>query len=282
MPRAGRTGESPPPRKRFGQHFLSDPRILARIAEAAAPAPDETVIEIGPGRGALTERLRERAGRVIAIEIDRDLAAALRARYAADDRLTIVEGDVLDVSLAELAGGPFVLVGNIPYYITTPILFRALERPRAARAVFLVQREVAERLAAPPGSEEYGALSANVQALAHPELLFRVAPGAFQPPPSVESAVIRLTPLAQPLVLPDEEAPFRELVQAAFGMRRKQMRRVVRSLWGLDAHTAERILEAAAIEPTARPETLSPERFVRLLRGRRVGIGAPQGKRSRG
>jgi 16S rRNA (adenine1518-N6/adenine1519-N6)-dimethyltransferase len=278
VPRAGRTGERPPPRKRFGQHFLSDPRILARIADAAALTPDDTVIEIGPGRGALTERLLERAGRVIAIEIDRDLAAALRARYAADDRLTIVERDVLDVSLAELAGGPYVLVGNIPYYITTPILFRALERPRASRAIFLVQREVAERIAAPPGSDEYGALSVNVQALARPELLVHVAAGAFQPPPSVDSAVIRLTPLAEPLVLPHEETPFRELVQAAFGMRRKQMRRVVRSLWEVDARTADVTLAGASIEPTARPETLSPEQFVRLLRARGVGVEAPGGK----
>ncbi|HEV2181536.1 MAG TPA: rRNA adenine dimethyltransferase family protein, partial [Gemmatimonadaceae bacterium] len=125
------------PRKRFGQHFLTDPRILARIAQAALLEPGDTVIEIGPGRGALTDALRERAARVIAIEVDRDLAAALRTRYAGDAGVSIVEGDVLEMSLGELGGtapGGFVLVGNVPYYITTPIIFQALEPPRPKRA----------------------------------------------------------------------------------------------------------------------------------------------------
>ncbi|HJU88335.1 MAG TPA: 16S rRNA (adenine(1518)-N(6)/adenine(1519)-N(6))-dimethyltransferase RsmA [Gemmatimonadaceae bacterium] len=258
----------PPVRKRFGQHFLSDPRILARIADAAGLSASDTVVEIGPGRGALTEQLLTRAARVIAIEIDRALASTLRARYAADRRLTIVEGDVLETDLGALAGDDYVLVGNVPYYITTPILFRALERPRPRQAVFLVQREVAERIAAAPGSAEYGALSVNVQSLARSELLFRVAPGAFQPPPKVESAVIRLTPLDAPLVAPNEEAAFRSLVQAAFGMRRKQMKRVLRELWEVDAAQADEILKRAGIDPTARPEVLTPEEFVRLLRAK--------------
>jgi 16S rRNA (adenine1518-N6/adenine1519-N6)-dimethyltransferase len=266
LPQPRQGGGHPHPRKRLGQHFLSDPRILARIADAADLAPDDTVVEIGPGRGALTEQLRERAARVIAVELDRALAATLRDRYAGDPRLTIVEGDVLDVDLGALAGSDYVLVGNVPYYITTPILFRALERPRPRRAIFLVQREVAERIAAPPGSEEYGALSVNVQAVARAELLFRVPPGAFYPPPTVDSAVIRITPLATPLVSPAEEEPFRIFVQEAFGMRRKQMRRVLRELWGLTAERAEAFLGAAAITPTARPEILSPSDFAHLLR----------------
>ena len=241
---------------------------MARIADAAGLSASDTVVEIGPGRGALTEQLLTRAARVIAIEIDRALASTLRARYAADRRLTIVEGDVLETDLGALAGDDYVLVGNVPYYITTPILFRALERPRPRQAVFLVQREVAERIAAAAGSAEYGALSVNVQSLARSELLFRVAPGAFQPPPKVESAVIRLTPLDAPLVAPNEEAAFRSLVQAAFGMRRKQMKRVLRELWEVDAAQADEILKRAGIDPTARPEVLTPEEFVRLLRAK--------------
>src|SRR6185369_50452 len=130
----------------------------------------------------------------------------------------------------EIAGGPFKLVGNIPYYITTPILFQALEPPRPSRAVYLVQREVAQRLAAKPGTSEYGALSVNAQALSHIEVLFRVAPGSFRPPPKVESAVVRVTPLESPVITGGEQPSFRRFVQDVFGLRRKQMRRVVREL----------------------------------------------------
>ncbi|MFI5246245.1 MAG: 16S rRNA (adenine(1518)-N(6)/adenine(1519)-N(6))-dimethyltransferase RsmA [Gemmatimonadales bacterium] len=258
----------PTPRKRLGQHFLTDPRILGRIADALEITRNDTVVEIGPGRGALTEQLVTRAKRVVAIEIDRDLAGLLREKYAGDARVTIVERDVLDVSLGEAAGGPYLVAGNVPYNITTPILFHALERPRAARAVYLVQREVAERVVAVPGSENYGALSANVQALASAELVFKVAAGAFTPPPKVESAVLRITPLAEPLVVRGEELPYRAMVVGAFGFRRKQMQRVIRELWGLGAAEAAGILARAGIEPSARPEVLTPADFARLLRAR--------------
>jgi 16S rRNA (adenine1518-N6/adenine1519-N6)-dimethyltransferase len=264
-----RRAEFPPTRKSLGQHFLTDKRILARIADALHLKGDETVLEIGPGRGALTDLLVERAGRLIAIEYDRALAAMLRERYARRSKVLVAEADVLEVSLGELAAGPYVLVGNVPYYITTPILFHALVPPRAERAVYLVQREVAQRLAASPGGKEYGALTVNVGAVARAETLFGVPAGAFSPPPKVESAVVRITPLAQPLISPEEERPFRTLVQGAFGMRRKQMRRVVRSLYALDAERADELLAAAGIEPTDRPEVLSVEQFVALLRGAR-------------
>src|SRR6476619_4180487 len=156
----------PPTRKSLGQHFLSDRRILGRIADALQLQGHETVLEIGPGRGALTDLLAERAGRLIAIEYDRALAAMLRERYARRSNVLVAEADVLEVSLGELAAGPYVLVGNVPYYITTPILFHALVPPRADRAVYLVQREVAQRLSAKPGSKEYGALTVNVAAYA--------------------------------------------------------------------------------------------------------------------
>ena len=258
----------PKPRKWLGQHFLTDPRILGRIADVLGITKNDTVVEIGPGRGALTEQLISRAKRVVAIEIDRDLAKLLREKHADDDRVTIIESDVLDVNLGEAAGGPYLVAGNVPYNITTPILFHALEYPRAERAVYLVQREVAERVIAVPASENYGALSANLQALAHAELSFRVSAGAFTPPPKVESAVMRITPRADPLISSEEEAPYRAMVVGAFGFRRKQMQRVIRELWGLGAEQAAEILARAGIDSAARPEVLRPEDFARLLRAR--------------
>jgi 16S rRNA (adenine1518-N6/adenine1519-N6)-dimethyltransferase len=210
--------------------------------------------------------LLARAGRVIAIEYDRALAALLRTRYADDPRVTIVEADVLTVDIGDLAGGDYLLAGNVPYYITTPILFHALRPPRPRRAVYLVQKEVADRIVAAPGSESYGALSVNVQAVARATLLFRVAPGSFRPPPKVESAVVLIEPLEEPIARPGEEAPLRMFVQAAFGMRRKQVQRVLRSLYNLDAARVTSLLRDLEIDPEARPEVLSPWDFVRLLR----------------
>ena len=211
-----RRGGMPPVRKSLGQHFLTDRRILTRIVDALDPAPDDTVIEIGPGRGALTEILQHRVGRLVAIEYDRALAAMLRERYAGT-RVEIIQADVLESDFAALAGPDFSVVGNVPYYITTPILFHALETPRARRAVYLVQREVADRMVAGAGSGEYGALTVNLQALATVELVFGVPRGAFHPAPKVDSAVVRVTPRADPLVRPEEEPGFRTFVQGAFG-----------------------------------------------------------------
>lgn len=264
MPGRGRGGQ-PPIRKSLGQHFLTDRRILARIVDALDPQRGETVVEVGPGRGALTELLHKRAGRVIAIEYDRALAAVLRERYA-DSNVEIVEADVLETDLGAAAGGPYALIGNVPYYITTPILFHALRRPRATRAVYLVQREVADRMTAPAGTKAYGALSVNVQALATAETVFRVPAGAFHPAPKVDSAVVRVTPRADPVVGPEEEQGFRQLVQGAFGMRRKQMRRVLRGLQAMTAEKAEGLLGEAGIAPDARPETLAPVQFAALFR----------------
>jgi 16S rRNA (adenine1518-N6/adenine1519-N6)-dimethyltransferase len=261
-----RPRRNPPVRKSLGQHFLNDTRILQRIVDALQLTGEETVVEIGPGRGSLTALLAPHAKRLVLIEYDRALAAILRERYRAMPSVTVLEADVLTIDLGEAAGGPFVLVGNVPYYITTPILFHALERPRADRAVYLVQREVAERIVAPPGSDAYGALSVNVQSVATPSLLFRVAPGSFQPPPRVESAVVRIAPRSDPVITSEEEAPFRRFVLDSFGMRRKQMRRVLRSLLRIDAESAERLLATAGIAPEARPETISPAGFAALLR----------------
>ena len=257
----------PQARKRFGQHFLRDDRILARIADALQLTGVETVVEIGPGRGALTAHLAKRAGRLVAVELDRDLAAILRVQYALSPNVIIAEQDVLDSPLAELARtDDFVLVGNVPYYITTPILFHALRPPRPRRAVYLVQKEVADRAVAPAGGKEYGALSVNLQGFARVEVLFRVAPGAFVPAPSVDSAVIRVTPLPEPVIDDELEPRFRSFVQAAFGLRRKQMRRVLRTIAGVGADESDAALLAAEIDPEVRPETLPPEAFARLVR----------------
>jgi 16S rRNA (adenine1518-N6/adenine1519-N6)-dimethyltransferase len=259
----------PRPRKRLGQHFLVDRGALERIADALAPTDADTVVEIGPGRGALTDLLSRRAKRVVAIELDRDLVPYLRARYAVAGNVEVIERDVLDLDIAAVAGGDYLLAGNVPYYITTPILFQSLAAPRPRRAVFLVQREVAERVASPPGSKTYGALSVNVQGFAHAEVVGNVPAGAFRPPPSVESAILRVIPRADPVVDARMEAPFRALVQEAFGLRRKQMRRVVRTIARADAETADRMLDAAGIDPECRPETLAPADFARLLRAMR-------------
>lgn len=231
-----------------------------------APGPHDTVVEIGPGRGALTDLLVEKAGRVVAVEIDRDLVALLRARYRDQRHVSVVEHDVLRLPLASLADGPFLLVGNLPYNITTPVLFHALALPRPSRLVFLIQREVADRLQARPGSRAYGALTVNLSALARVEAVGIVPAGAFVPRPAVESAIVRLTPRVDPLCAADEEAPLRTLVTGLFGQRRRQMARALRTVAPLSATAARDLLAAAAIDPAARPETLAPEDFVRLLR----------------
>jgi 16S rRNA (adenine1518-N6/adenine1519-N6)-dimethyltransferase len=262
----GRSPRLPPPRKRLGQHFLTDHRTLDKIADALAITARDTVIEIGPGRGALTDRLAARAGRLITIEVDKLLVPILRARYADRPHVSVIESDVLELSLGEVAGGPYLLAGNVPYYITTPIIFHAMTRPRPERAVFLVQREVADRAVAAPGSKEYGALSVNLQALATVTLRGIVKPTAFNPPPSVDSAIMHLVLRTDPVIDVSEEAAFRTLVIASFGLRRKQLRRVVRTVRGLSAEQADAALAAADIDPEARPETLSAAQFARLLR----------------
>jgi 16S rRNA (adenine1518-N6/adenine1519-N6)-dimethyltransferase len=222
-------------------------------------------VEIGPGRGSLTDILVERSGRLIAVEIDRALTDQLKKKYQDRPNVEIVQGDVLETDLHALAGFDFLLIGNVPYYITTPIVFKALDAPIPRRSVFLVQREVAERMAAKEGTENYGALSVNVAAVANTEQVMSVPASAFKPPPKVESAVIRLTPRATPLVSAGSLAGFRAFVQAAFGQRRKQMQRALRTVRGMSAEEARLVLERAGIDPAVRPEVISPEGFARLF-----------------
>ena len=259
-------GRAHRPRKRFGQHFLTDRRSLERIVEALDPQPDDTVVEIGPGRGALTSLLAARCRRLIAIEIDRDLVRLLQEQFQDRPGVEIVDGDALETDWATLAGGAFLLAGNLPYYITTPLIFRILEHPMPQRAVLLVQREVAERLVAAPGSGDYGALTVNVQVAVTVRIISRVSAGAFNPKPKVDSAIVLLSPRNPQSLGADEEKPFRRFVQAVFGMRRKQMLRVVRELWIPAADDAGAVLSDAGIDPAARPETLKPETFLLLYR----------------
>ena len=256
------------PGQRLGQHFLSDPGILKKIAAALDPAPDDVVLEIGPGKGSLTEHLLARGVRVIAIEKDQRLAEELGRWSAArgTDRLTIVTADALAVEWQSLLVPRFKVIGNIPYNITTPLIEKALTPPYPERIVFLMQAEVAERLAASPGSKAYGGLSVGVQAQARVERLFAVRAGAFQPPPRVDSAVVRLTPLPEPLIPPGDVRAFRRFVTACFSRRRKQLRNVVAGALARPAPEVAAGLASLGLDPAARPETLAPADFVRLLR----------------
>jgi 16S rRNA (adenine1518-N6/adenine1519-N6)-dimethyltransferase len=253
------------PRRRFAQHFLTNPRVLDRIAAALDPAPGDAVLEIGPGKGTLTAALLRRGARVTAIEIDRDLARDLRAGFPA---LRVVEGDALRLDWHALMAdqaGPWLLTGNIPYNITSPLLEKALTPPRPARIVFLVQREVADRVTARHATSAYGALTIGVQSAAQAERLFTVPRGAFHPAPRVDSAVIRLVPRTTPLVAERDAAAFRRFVTGVFSFRRKQIGRGLRELTGWSPERVEGILRGADIAPTVRPETLAPAAFAALL-----------------
>jgi 16S rRNA (adenine1518-N6/adenine1519-N6)-dimethyltransferase len=263
----------PRAKRRLGQHFLTDPRILQRIADALGATDADTVLEIGPGPGGLTEVLAATAGRLIAIEKDADLVPTLRSRVPA---ATVVEADALQADWHALAGPDFLVAGNIPYNITSPLIDKALTPPRPRQIVFLVQKEVADRVGAAPGTEAYGALSVGVQAVARAERLFTVSAGAFHPRPKVDSAVLRLTPLEAPVVGDTDVEPFRRLVVGLFGFRRKQLGRGLRELTGWEAERAEASLATAGIAPTARPETVSPETFAALLRALVDGGWAPR------
>ena len=263
---------------RLGQHFLADPHLLRKIVAALDPRPDDVVLEIGPGTGNLTSILAPQVGRVIAIERDRGLAAELRGKGNGErGNVEIVEADALKVDWHSLVQRPaiplspfpfprFKVVGNIPYYITSPLIAKALTPPLPERVVFLVQREVADRLVARPGTKQYGALSIGVQASCVVERLFVVRAGAFHPPPKVDSALVRLTPRAAPLVATDETAAFRTFVTACFSRRRKQLRNAVMAATGRPRAVVSELLDELGVAPDARPEAVSPEDFARLLR----------------
>lgn len=282
MAGGGRGGDTsfPRPRRSLGQNFLVDRRVRARIVAEVGATDTDTVLEIGPGRGALTEGLADAAGRLVLVELDRELARRLEDRFADRPEVTVLQRDILDVPLAELVDDPSRLkvVGNIPYNVTTPILFHVLERPRPAEILLMVQREVADRVLADPGSRDYGALSVGVRAVATVERVFSVSPDAFRPRPRVESSLIRVRPLVPPPLSQAEELALRELTRALFQWRRKQLRKILRDHPALtqDAHELRELLSAAGAGPMDRPETVAPDRFgamARVLASRAEGDG---------
>ena len=245
-------------RKRFGQHFLHDPAVIRRIVDAVAPAAGERLVEVGPGRGALTFGLLARAQSMDVIEIDRDLAAALQRDARAPGHLHVHVENALDTDFIGLRGdgAPLRIVGNLPYNISTPLLFHLLQQRAAIGDMhFMLQKEVVDRMSAQPGGKDYGRLTVMLAAYAEVEALFDVGPGAFQPRPKVWSAIVRLRPSQGPRFDLGADSALKLLVTAAFSHRRKTLRNGLKTLL-----TAVDI-EACGIDPQLRPETLAPRQF---------------------
>jgi 16S rRNA (adenine1518-N6/adenine1519-N6)-dimethyltransferase len=248
-------------KKRLGQHFLHDPAVIRRLVEAIRPQPSDTMVEIGGGPGALTAPLSERLERLHVVEVDRELAAALPSRVAHPERLVVHEADALDFDFGSLAAGPRSLrvVGNLPYNISTPLLFHlAAFAPLIRDLHVMLQREVVERIAAAPGGKEYGRLTIMLALFARAEVCFDVGPGAFTPPPKVWSTVVRLVPHAVPPFEVRDRAKFAALVAHLFSMRRKTLGRALKGRLTPEA------IASVGVDPKARPETLAPADFARL------------------
>ncbi|MFN2421796.1 MAG: 16S rRNA (adenine(1518)-N(6)/adenine(1519)-N(6))-dimethyltransferase RsmA [Gemmatimonadota bacterium] len=259
------------PRRRhppLSQHFLHDRRIAAHIADLVRAPPGARVLEIGPGEGALTEHLIERGWRVMAVELDHGLFQRLAERWRDRPDVEIAHGDALVLTLPK-GSGPWWVVGNLPYAITSPLVFHLLDqvgRGPIAEMVFMVQKEVAARLTARPGTKTYGALTVGVTLVADVETVLEVGPGSFRPPPRVRSAVVRLTPHRRWPLSARRRARLRAMVQALFGQRRKQLQKSLRTLepWKLGPRTVQEVMTRAAIDPSRRPETLAVEDWIRL------------------
>jgi 16S rRNA (adenine1518-N6/adenine1519-N6)-dimethyltransferase len=264
-----RTEAAGRPRKRFGQHFL-EPAWVAKLVETIDPRPGQTFLEIGPGRGALTLPLAARAGRIIAVEIDRDLAAALPARAPAN--VTVVAGDFLEIDLDRLLRdepAPLRVAGNLPYNVASPILFRLLERANGGRtfsdATLMLQKEVADRVAARPGSPEYGSLGIQVALGADVERVLTLPPGAFRPPPKVQSAAVRLRFRAAAEDV-GNEAAFQRLVRGLFQQRRKRLSNALKPVADSFGREASEVLARTGVDGGKRPEELTLEELARLTR----------------
>jgi 16S rRNA (adenine1518-N6/adenine1519-N6)-dimethyltransferase len=263
-----RAGSSRPvPRKRFGQHFLSDRNIIRRIVDAAGLTAADTVLEVGPGPGDLTEELLARVGRVTAVELDRDLAQSLRLRFEGRDTLNVIEGDALELDPGTVFGRDrdYVVVANLPYNVGTAIVRHLLESDRPpSRLVVMLQKEVAESMLARPG--HMSLLGIGVQVYATGRKCFDVAPGAFYPPPKVRSTVIRLDVLPRPLVQEDEIDLYFRVARAGFSAPRKQLRNSLARGLGIPAASAARAVESAGLDPASRPQQLSIEDWLALTR----------------
>jgi 16S rRNA (adenine1518-N6/adenine1519-N6)-dimethyltransferase len=246
------------PRKRFGQHFLTDPGVIDAIVAAISPHNDDVVVEIGPGQGAITRPLAKRAGTLHAIELDRDLAARLRKEYHDSTNVTLHEADALKFDFAAL-GDSLRIVGNLPYNISTPLLFHLLDyRRQIIDMHFMLQKEVVDRMAAPPGSKTYGRLSIMLGCRFQIDALFDVDRQAFEPPPDVTSAIVRLAPLPADTYVINDEQVFAKLVAQAFSQRRKTIRNSLRTM--LD----ESVLKSVGIDPGLRPEAIAIADYVQL------------------
>ena len=245
-------------RKRFGQHFLADPGVVDAIVRAISPGEDDVIVEIGPGQGAITEPLARRAGHLHLVELDRDLAARLRAQYADRENVTVHEADALRFDFGAI-GHALRIVGNLPYNISTPLLFHLLRyRERIVDMHFMLQKEVVDRMAARPGSKAYGRLGIMLGCHLRVESLFDVPPEAFDPPPEVNSAVVRLDPLPPGSFSIEDEAGLSKLVARAFMQRRKTLRNALRN----EVDSAD--LEAVGIDPGLRPEQVSIDQYIAL------------------
>lgn len=248
-------------RKRLGQHFLHDARIIDRIVTAIAPDPSTTLVEIGPGRGALTIPLLKSAGSLDVLEVDAELAESLRARCAGIGNLRIHHADALRFDFRGIDGKPLKVVGNLPYRISTPLVFHLLDQqPVVREMVFMLQKEVVDRLVADPGGRKYGRLSIMVQASCQVEKLFVVHPAAFDPPPKVESAVVRLTPARRAGVEISDQEWFGKVIRSAFQQRRKMLRNSLPHL----LPDAEAVLSEAGVDGSLRPEQLTIDDYAKI------------------
>ena len=251
------------PKKSFGQHFLHEKRYIESIVSAISPRPNDVVVEIGPGEGALTLPLLAAAGKLTAIELDTDLIPDLKARAASVGELEVIHADVLKVDFTALARERGVeklrVAGNLPYYISSPILFHCVEHTGAIEDMhFMLQKEVVDRMAAEPGSKVYGRLSVMLQLVCRIEPLFEVPPGAFRPPPKVDSAVVRMVPLPPERLPQADPARLYAVVKAAFSQRRKTLSNALKQVMDAEA------IRSADVDPKARAEALSLADFVRL------------------
>ena len=248
-------------RKRFGQNFLSDDRVIRQIVASFQPAPGQNVVEIGPGLGALTKELLPALGRLQVVELDRDLAARLPQTLAGMGELVIHEGDALRFDFARLGtpgAADLRVIGNLPYNISTPLIFHLLDQAGIVRDMhFMLQKEVIDRLCAEPGSNDYGRLTVMTQYRCRAEWLFDVPPEAFSPPPKVTSAIVRLTPHATPPHPCRDVRLLGEIVTTAFTMRRKTLRNALRRY-------PSEVLEATGVDLGCRPETLSVADYVNI------------------
>lgn len=253
------------PKKSFGQHFLHERRYIDSIVTAVAPRSADFLVEIGPGEGALTFPLLAAAGKLTVIELDTDLIPALEARATNAGQLSVIHADVLKIDFAavahDLGAAKLRVVGNLPYYISSPILFHCIDYASVISDMhFMLQKEVVDRMAALPGSKVYGRLSVMLQLACRVEPLFDVPPGAFRPPPKVDSSVVRLVPLATHEKYDADPARLHAIVKAAFAQRRKTLGNALRQLMDADA------IKRAGVDPKARAEALAPVEFVQLAK----------------